>query len=335
MNGLSLLVLAVVFLASSSPAAAQRVVSYDTLSGDTPVAVSCGFCGGEKLGVIFRDLPAPARGLDPGDFPLVVDALQIAVASARVTGSAGAYMCGGSVTGGTALVDVEVWAGITPPAGSIRALPAEGAWPEEVPVWAAVDVPLTMSVADMEGSMNYEVMFNRLVLENEMAMPVRVPAPATYLRVVVALQAGMDTSASCMDMALDPPSTLPVRDDDGRIANERGLVYAIGAGWLWNEEAMVRGDWGVRVEITSEGTAGPDAGPAGPDAGATDAGRRTDGAANRDSGGGGSSGGGCGCRVARPGSDSPTLTGWLAVGAVAISRRRRRRAIRHPRRPGR
>jgi hypothetical protein len=311
----------------ASPATAQRVVSHDTLSGDSPVAVTCGFCAAERFGVLFRDLPAPARALAPSDFPLVLNEIRIALASARVTGSPGAYTCAGSTRGGTVTMDVDVYAGETPPTGSIRALPEADAWPTETLVWAG-SAPLAVSVAEADGSMRYEVNFNRFMVADETGGPVRVDAPNTYLRAVVTLAAGTDESQSCLDIGQMPPAAFPVRDNDGRIADERSFIYAVGIGWLWNEEVPgmpIGGDWGLRLQITSDATTDPDAGPGPPDGGLRDAGRPDGGLVFVDAGGPGTAaGGGCGCHAVGARRTSGLGMGWLLAAIVGLGWRRRR-----------
>ena len=65
-----LLALAATAVAPTQQAAAQRTVAHDVLTGETPTALTCGFCAGEKIGVVFRELPGDAHGLDPADFPI-------------------------------------------------------------------------------------------------------------------------------------------------------------------------------------------------------------------------------------------------------------------------
>lgn len=314
-----------------APAAAQRTLAQDTLSGDTPVALTCGFCATERFGAVFRELPAPARGLESGDFPIVVDAIRLAMADASVVGSGASLTCEGATGGGTALVDIEVWTGETPPTGNIRDEPLVD-WPGETLVWATVDAPVELSVAESDGSARYGVMFNRFLIEDEGGMPVRIEPPNTYLRVVVTMNAGAISSAVCDGASLDPPGGFPMRDDDGRIADERSFIYAAGTGWLWNEEAGIDGDWGVRVDITAEGSPAGDGGAGDVDAGAAiDAGAVTDAGAAADAGGTEDAGGpppgdgddGCGCSVPGGGEPGgPLALALVAVMAVWVRRRR-------------
>ncbi|HJK92531.1 MAG TPA: hypothetical protein RMG45_06825, partial [Polyangiaceae bacterium LLY-WYZ-15_(1-7)] len=276
---IALSALAMLTSLAARPASAQRVISYDTLGGETPSAVTCGFCAGERFGTVFRELPPPARGLNPEDFPLELRSVRVAVASATVERSGLGFACSGSVEGGSALVDMTIWAGVTPPSGDISAEPELEAWSEdEVLVWAGESIPLMRSAAESEGSAMYEVGFNELRVVDEDEAPIRVEAPATYLRVVIELSAdASDRSEACE--AGESPGAFPMRDDDGRIAGERGFIWASGAGWLWNEDARVNvnGDWALRIEVVPMGSPTADAGPSDVDAGAVgDAGAARD-----------------------------------------------------------
>ncbi len=299
-----------------SPALAQDRVVHDTLGPDLPTAVTCGFCAGERFGVVFRELPAPRRGISSTDFPLTIRSVQIAVASATV--SAGPR-CAPSSAGGVATAPVEVYAGEEPPTGSIAALPVDGAWSatEEL-VWAA-DAPLQLSAASADGT-GYEVQFNTLELADEEGMPIQVDT-GRYVRVVVTLPS---SGEACVAGAGESPAGFPLRDGDGVIATERSYIYASSLGWQWNEEVGVAGDWGIRLDVTRTinrpdggvptdgGTGAPDAAVATNDAGATDAGAAVDAGVEV-------AGGGCSVGVGRgPGM----LVGWLAV-LVGLARRKR------------
>jgi len=315
-------------LALSAPASAQVLLAHDTLSAETRSAITCGFCAGERFGVIFRELPAPARGLDPEDFPLTLRAVQVAVANARVTGSVLAPSCQGVATAGTATMDLVVWAGETPPS-DILELPVDEAWPGEELVFAAIDAEVTRSAAESDGSARYMTNFNELRLQDEEEMPIVVPEGNTYLRVVFTLHAEDGTSEVCEAGELDSPSAFPVRDDDGRIADERSFIYASGLGWVWNEDSRVgvNGDWAVRLDITPapapDVDAGPriDAGSAGDAGGGSDAGSASDAGATVDAGEVGEDDGGCGCRV---GARRDPSVAWLALVALLAWRRMRR-----------
>ncbi len=312
------------------PASAQQTIAYDTLSADSPVAVTCGFCSGERFGVIFRDLPAPAVGLNADDFPIQLQAMQIALASADAIGSAASYTCSGSTVAGMASVGIAIYAGETVPS-DITAMPADDVWPSESLVYSNPDVPVERSVADETGSASYTVNFNRLVLEDDLGAPFRVEAPNTYVRVVVTLNGGTDlSSASCDALMLEPPSAFAVRDNDGVIANERDFIYADGAGWIWNEDVPgggISGDWALRLEVVAEGmpmadggTTMPDAGPADSGSGAPDSGGGGDGSA--DTGTTGDDGGCSAVGVVRPASPWG-LVALLFFFGLAIRRARR------------
>ncbi len=307
------------------------MVAFDTLGGDSPTALTCGFCAGEKFGVVFRDLPAPARGLDASDFPLDLRNVRVAVGSARVV----AGSCQSSTETGTALANLGIYAGVTPPTGDITGLPQDGVWPEETVVLEVDEIPLTRSAADSEGGAMYAVNFNQLDLVDDGEPLLHVDPPNTYLRITVELLEEVgDRSSTCADASLPSPGMFPLRDADGRIAPERSLLYAGGLGWVWNEDTRVRvnGDWGIRIEVQSA-PPGPDAGvdagdpmDAGPgDAGPMDSG--IDGGGASDGGDGADAGaptdeGGCSCRT--PGSSNH---GWPAVVLpvlLALSLRRTR-----------
>jgi MYXO-CTERM domain-containing protein len=332
----------VLIVLTTSPAAAQRTVAYDTLAESSRAAITCGFCATEQFGTVFHALPpGPVRGLEPEDFPLRLDAILVAVARGRVAGPS----CTGLAAGGTAAFDVRVYAGAVLPDGSIRDLPGDTPWPGETLVHQIDDVDLELSTSDMDGSTSINVMFNML----DIADGVEVPAGNTYLRVVFTIPAG-GMGTDCASPPLVPAEAYPVRDD-GRIANRRSLIFAVAPdgspsaprGWYWNEEAGVAGDWGVRIQITSESTA-RDAGPA--DAGPADAGPRD--AGRVDGGGGcvvsadcpggqicemsrcvpamtgGGDDGGC-CSIA-PGAarHGQTLAGLALLALVGVLARRRR-----------
>jgi MYXO-CTERM domain-containing protein len=131
----------------------------------------------------------------------------------------------------------------------------------------------------------------------------------------------------CRD-PVEVPAGFPLRDNDGRLEDERSFIYAGGGtGWLWNETAGLTGDWAIRIEVDpmpSTTDAGPcvdvDAGPrdaGGADTGAPDVGSLDAGA---DAGAPAASSG-CGCRAgARSGSAGLAGLGLLALG---LFRRRR------------
>lgn len=309
-----------------SPAGAQVRVIHDTLSSDTPTALTCGFCAGERFGVVFRELPAPRRGIEPTDFPITLESVQVAVAAATVTAGP---TCVPSETGGSVTATVELYAGEDPPEGNIQALPAEGPWSDtEALVWAG-DADLALSTAEPGGT-RYAINFNVLEVRDEEGAPIVVES-GSYLRAVVSIPAAATmTSTECP--AEMSPAFVGVRDADGPIATERGFIYATGAGWLWNEDTRVQvnGDWGIRLELfrstsTADGGAGdPDAGAdAGSDPGG-DAGAPRD--ASMD-GGLTPGGGGCSCRAIK-GRGTGTGALFLVVIAIVAARLRLNRPAR-------
>jgi MYXO-CTERM domain-containing protein len=291
----------------ASSAAAQTRIQQDTLSADAPGVLVCGFCETERFGTIFRELPPPLRGLQPSDFPLTLESVEIALGSA-----VGGASCMSLTTGGMVMAPIEIYAGSTPPTGSITALPTDAPWPGETLVWAA-EAPIQLSVAD--GAGNYALNFNSLHVRDETAATIRVPAGNSYLRVVVTLPAGSRTSATCTASGVSVPDAFPFNDNG--LVNERAFIYAVGVGWLWNEQARVAGDWSLRLTAHLEGT---DAGTPTPDAGVrNDAGVDAGMDASTDGGTIAPAGGGCGCRAA----STPSF-GVLWVFALVFFVRRRR-----------
>ena len=331
--------LAVTFLASvvlsalaPAGALAQHVVAYDTLSAMTPAAASCGFCAGEKFGVVFYELPGGA-GLAASEFPLTVRALRLAVARVTVTGPSS---CSGSDLGGTENFDLELYAGETVPT-DIAALPATGPWPGETLLTAFADAPIETSVISA-GTSSFEATFVELPIVDDLGDPIVVSPPSTYLRAVIGITAG-GSSTTCTG-TLMPPAGVPLRDDDGRIAPHRSLILATvaaGSRWYWNEDVPgggIAGDWAVRVSVTPMST-GSDGGMPSSDGGALDAG--TD--AGRDAGALGDAGlpapdagpggavggdGGCGCLVARSRGAGGASVLVLVGLALGVARRRAR-----------
>lgn len=322
----SLALPALLALASLAPsrAAAQVTLAQDTLSSESPAAALCGFCGGEGFGVVFRELPPPARGLLTEDFPLTLRSVEVALAAARLDGT----MCRTDPAGGTATVDLEVWAGMTPPGATIGATAPAEPWPgtgEEL-LFAAVDVPVELSIPDGTMTGGFMLQLNRFDVVDEMGAPVRVPAGFTYLRVFVQLHDSTLPGPGC-DFSSDGS---PLRDD-GRISDQRSYILANGMGFLWNETARVAGDWAIRLNIIPAIPPGIDAGPppdaafAPRDAGGGDASVDAGTSAGADAGGG-SSGGGCGCRAAAPRASGIGGTLALLLGALGLAVRTRRRA---------
>lgn len=319
----SLLALASTPSLAVSPAAAQVTLAQDTLSSDSPAAALCGFCGGEGFGVVFRDLSPPARGLLAEDFPLTLRSVEIALASARLDGA----MCTTDLDGGTALVDVEIWAGTTPPGATIGASAPAEPWPgtgEEL-VFAATEVPIALSIPDGTATGGFMLQLNRFEVQDETGAPLRVAAGFTYLRVFVRLSDSTLPGPGC------PFSSdgSPLRDD-GRISDQRSYILANGMGFLWNEQARVNGDWAIRLQIIPSIPPGIDGGPP-PDAafvptdvGSIDAGGPDAGTGAPDAGASVGGDGGCGCRAGRTHTSG---AGLLALGLAIAARlglRRRR-----------
>jgi hypothetical protein len=185
--------LASLVLSIASPALAQRMIAQDTMSMSTPVAVECGFCGMEAYGEIFQRVGA-SGGLTPADFPLVVQSISLAPGAAEVTSGA----CHGiaSPVDPTTLVHVEMYAGGTPPdAASIATMPVAGTpWPGEDMLLSLDDIPVTMSIPTTDGAANFNLMFNTLGLGDATTPAPTVSAGHQYLRVVVVLADGGNSS---------------------------------------------------------------------------------------------------------------------------------------------
>jgi MYXO-CTERM domain-containing protein len=311
-------------LVPASRVRAQRTLAQDTMSETTPVALTCGFCAMEAYGVVFREVGA--GGLTAADFPLTVRSVSLALGDADV--SPDGSTCTGRAGGGTALVHVEIWAGATPPSGDPVAFPPLGEpWAGEELVYAADDVPVALSVPTAEGAAGFNLMLNTFEVLDEAGDPVVVADGNTYLRVAVGLNSNGMHNAICVD-PLESPGGFPVRDDEGRVAPERGFIYAGGFGWAWNEDlpgtGAIDGDWGIRLSITPMGTA-RDAGPRVDAGGAVDA---TIADAGVDAASGGSDGGvtaggggGCSCRVASARSDRGAGALLLALAGLLWARR--------------
>jgi MYXO-CTERM domain-containing protein len=267
------------------PTHAQRTVAYDTVSDGFPAAVTCGFCAGEKFGVVFYELPG-GTGLRADEFPLTLTAIQIAVARIRVTGDVFGRVCSGSNMAGTVDLTLEVFAGESVPT-AVRNLPASGAWPGERMV-LTTDTTVTVSVATTDGGSEFNVTLNEIPIPDG---GVLVEAPAAYLRVVASVPGG-GSSTSCTDLGFTSPGAVAIRDDDGRVAPRRSLIYAlpielgglggIPGGWYWNEEVPpeedgappgIAGDWALRISVSPSGAPPVDAGPTpARDAGTSDGG---------------------------------------------------------------
>jgi hypothetical protein len=309
-------------LGLAAPAAAQRTIAQDTMSMSTPVAVTCGFCSMEAYGVVFRELPG--GGLTPGDFPLTLRSMSLALGAAEVTGTGASAACRGLAAGGTAVVHVEIYAGTMAPDVDIRTFPAAGTeWTGETLVYAADGVPVTMSTPTTDGAPDFDLQLNTFMVVDDMGNPVTVPAPATYLRAVVVLGDG-GTSSLCVAPATAPPG-FPVRDDDGVVASHRSFIYASGYGWAWNEAVpggAIHGDWGIRLNVQPLPHADAGAVDAGAsDAGAIDGGAIDGGATDAgavDAGAPATTSRGCGCSASSP--RAPSLGALLFALAVALAR---------------
>jgi MYXO-CTERM domain-containing protein len=318
MRSTSLLLSTLLLLAPSTVVGQRRIV-HDTLGPDTPTALTCGFCAGEKFGVVFRELPAPRAGLSAADFPIVLDTLEVGLAAAGVSSGA----CVPSATGGTIDALVEIWSGGSVPTGDISGLPADSAWSAgETLVWSRDAVPLTLSVADTGG--RYTLMVNAVQVRDDVDLPIEI-ASGAYVRVVVTLPPGTPGSSSLCEPSFESPGGFPVRDDDGQVAPERNFIYALGAGWFWNESfpgGEIGGDWAIRLQVFANGPGVTDGGEPSDAGMATDAGAIIDGGAGLDGGTAPEDEGGCGCRAVGEahGSSVPLLLSLVGLGLVVRRR---------------
>ncbi|MEQ8461372.1 MAG: hypothetical protein RLO52_41740 [Sandaracinaceae bacterium] len=264
-------------------ALAQRRVQYDTVAEMTPAAASCGFCGGEKFGVVFREL-SMGRGLRADEFPLTVISLEVALASVRIEDFGGFGICQGSTEGGSVDTEIAIYTGATAPTGPILDNPVTGPWAGETEVWAGT-VPIMRSVETSAGSMQYNLMFNTVDLPGG---GVRVESPNTYLRAVITIPSAPGMSF-CTSGGNPEAAGVGVRDNDGsRVANEVNFIYAamssspgaVREGWHWNESSEImdpmtgasgiQGDWALRLNIRPDPMTDPDSGVAMPDSGVMD-----------------------------------------------------------------
>lgn len=295
-------------LSLPSIASAQRLLAHDTLSMETPSVVSCGFCGDEVIGVVFRELGT--GGLRPSDFPLALTDLQVALADASTDGVA----CTPRTVGGSVMAAVEIWAGPTAPTTLPGVEVTFGMpWaPEETLLWGSDAVPLTLSTPTVEGGTSFNLQFNAYELLDDAGEVIVVPEGNTYLRVEVRLPGGGGNNTVCVD-PVEVPTGFPLRDNDGRIEMQRSHIYGAGIGWLWNEAAGLNGDWAIRLNVNPM--------PVPRDAGMRDGGMRDagmpDAPAALDAGSSVVPGGGCGCR-AQSGS---TGWGWLVLLGLLAGRR--------------
>lgn len=309
----------VVGLAFPSSTSAQRLLAHDTLSMDTPSVVSCGFCGGEVIGVVFRELPGTA-GIRATDFPMGLTNVQVALAAASTDGAS----CTSLMEGGVVEAAVEIWAGVTPP----ETLPDETVtfgmpWSdEETLLWASEVVPLTLSTATVDGDSRFDLQFNAYVPRDESDMPILVPLGNGYLRLAVQLPGGGEHNGVCLDPA-EVPTGFPLRDNDGVIQPLRSHIYGNGLGWRWNETVGLGGDWAIRLEVAPMPVP-RDAGSR--DGGTADAG--ADAATGSDAGGDAGTAAddtGCSCRLgARQSAPSASWLGLASGLVIALGLRRRR-----------
>lgn len=295
---------------------AQRTLAHDTLSMETPSVVSCGFCGDEVIGVVFRELGGTA-GLRPSDFPLALTNVQVALADANTDG----VTCTPSMVGGSVTAAVEIWSGPTAP----ETLPGVGVtfgmpwYAEETLVWGSDAVPITLSTPTTEGGTSFNLQFNAFDLLDDAGNTIIVPEGNTYLRVAVLLPGGGGNNTVCVD-PVEVPGGFPLRDNDGPLMGlNRSHIYGAGIGWLWNGAAGLNGDWAIRLSVSPMPVARDagmrDAGAMMVDAGASDAGS--------DAGGTTPPPAGCACRAT--GSTSTPLSFlMLSLLGLAIAARRRR-----------
>lgn len=310
-------------------AAAQLTLAHDTLARDTPTALTCGFCANEAIGVVFREIGTTA-GLRASQFPVTLQSVQIALADATFTAAG----CMTQMTGGTVSAVVEIWAGVTPPTATPPSTAALGEpWAtDETLVWASDSVPITLSTPTTAGGTSFDLQLNSFTLQNEDGSPVVVPAPNTYLRVVVTLPTG-GTSTMCDGLAMEGPGGFPLRDNDGVIASNRSFIHATGAGWFWNESVpggAINGDWGIRLIVQPMGMGGTDGGPrdgGGSDAGGADGGEGLDASALADAGPSAPAPSGCACGIAGA-TRAGDARGAMLLGSLVALALGRRRALR-------
>ena len=245
-------------LAQPLSAGAQQEIRLDSIRQDSEAAITCGFCAGEKFGVIFREL-AGGAGLPAGHFPLTLNKVQVAVAATEVRN----LDCQPAAMGGMVNGTMEVYAGQTAPT-TINTLPSAGPWPGEIAIVQATQVQLERSVATGGNIRNWDVRLN--------ALPVNqiVPAPNTYIRVNFSIASG-GYSDACSILGFQPPNISPFRDDDGS-TGRTSYIFRLGTilnaeEFLFNEDFLdpttgsaINGDWLVRLEVTPSGGPPPDAG---------------------------------------------------------------------------
>ena len=303
---------------ASGAAAQTETIRYDAIDQNADAAVVCGFCATEKFGSIFYDLNG--TGLQSSMFPLQLDAIELAVASTRVTGSPlGGYTCEGVSTGGTVNANMEIFAGSLVPV-QIETLPVLSPWPGEILVGSAQNIQLNLSVDTSPPNGLYNVMLNTIPVAQS------IPAGYSYIRVVVSIPVG-SSSQSCTDLGFSSPAFSPIRDNDGTVGRRRGFIYQLGVQipelmidippqWTWLEEVQdifnpggapgITGDWLLRIQVTpssapADAGVGVDVGPP-PDGGAhADAGPTPDGGLGADAGA-------TAADVGASSGDAPTIT---------------------------
>lgn len=252
-----------VLLCSAMQAGAQAPlhIQFDTLADNESAELSCGFCAGEKFGVVFRELPL-GKGLPADAFPLTVLSVDVALAAVNVEG----LFCVGSTAGGDIDTEMEIFAGPVAPSGDISQMPASGPWPNETTV-ATGNATIPLSVETSPGTQVYNANFYQIELPDG---GIVVDKPNTYIRVVLTIPTGSGSSL-CSFGGLSEPAGVAFRDVDGRTANELNFIYALSSsfdgavsgGWHWNESTAIEdplnpqlrgiaGDWGLRLNVQPE-----------------------------------------------------------------------------------
>jgi len=245
-------------LSAPSMVRAQQEIRLDSIRQDSEAAITCGFCSGEKFGVIFREVQ-PGAGLPAAAFPLTLNKVQIAVAATEVRN----LDCQPAAMGGMVNGTMEIYAGATAPT-TITTLTGTGPWPGESTVLQATQVQLERSVTTGGGIRNWDVRLNELPVNQV------VPAPNTYIRVQITIATG-GYSDACSILGFQPPNISPFRDDDGS-TGRTSYIYRLGTilnneEYVFNEDfndpstgSAINGDWLVRLEVTPFGGPPADAG---------------------------------------------------------------------------
>jgi MYXO-CTERM domain-containing protein len=318
---------AIVTLCTTGALAQQETIQYDSVVVDTQAAITCGFCAGEKYGVIFYAL-GPTDGLQPTQFPFMLDTLQLPIAPTQVTGDIlSGFVCEPRAESGMVGIDLEIYTGRTIP-GTIDNQ-STGAWPDETLIFGPVSASLEYSAENPVGSGSWEVRLNTIQIGT------MVSAPDTYVRVVVNIGNG-GSSEACSLLSLSPPNISPFRDNDGRVGPRRNFIREAANSllgtpekWTWTEDVMdlttgatINGDWMIRLQITPQTVVPPD--DAGIDDSAiADAGADS-GAGDSGDGGGGDTGAGdtgtlqdSGAADIGGGGGAPTITSISPSSAFA------------------